>query len=135
MGKTQNRKEISMQRLSIRVYLGALSANVVHVLLWVLGVSLGGAGYEQTYPIIFKDPPDLISILAVVIQFLASIYFIILTLRKAFPSGIIESIESSQRLPFIKRAQEFPVSFMLGVFTGLVGDALVIFIGIIRLSS
>ena len=117
-----------MQRLSTRIFLEAVSANVIVVVLWILGIPLGGAGYEQIYPTIFKNPLKLISILAVIIQFLASIYFIILTLRKSFLSGIIESINSSQRLPFIKRAQGFPVSFMLGVFTGLAIDALIIIV-------
>lgn len=136
MEKIQNRKEVNMKRLSIQVYLEGVSANIVHVLLWEQGISLGIAGYEQTYPTIFKYPSDPISILAAVIQFLAGIYFIIVTLWKAFPNGIIDTMKSSQQLPFIKRAQDFPVSFMLGVFMGIATNAIVIIVKyIIRLNS
>jgi hypothetical protein len=125
-----------MRRLSIRVFLEAVSANGVLVLLWVLGCSLGITGYIQIYPTIYKNLPNLTSILAGVIEFPASIYFFVLMIRQAFPSGIQESLLSSQQLPFVKRMRDFPVFFALGVFAGLAANGLaVIIVNIIRLSS
>lgn len=122
----QKRKELKMRRLSIRGIIETGASIGIQTLLWQQGLSVGTAWYKQKYITVFGGSPDIISILVIVIQLLVSIYFIVITYRKAYPSGITEYLMSSRELPFIKQTQDFPVPFMLGVFTSLAFNALVI---------
>ncbi|MBI5295696.1 MAG: hypothetical protein HY869_09485 [Chloroflexi bacterium] len=94
--------------------------------LWLLGVSIGNLGARRYIQIYITAPGSLWQILFAVIELSAGIWFFIAMFRQQLPGGIRELGSGEPTLA--AKAKYFPGIFALGVFAGLIGNAVTILI-------
>jgi hypothetical protein len=74
------------------------------------------------------EPKALLQVLCAAIEFLVSITFFIMLGRQILPSGIKELVVGTVgTMTLANKLQYFPGVFALGVFAGLTGHAVIVF--------
>lgn len=118
-----------MMRFSlIRMMVEVVIVIMLMILLWELGIQVGFAGGQSLNFAILPEPKALLQVLCAAIEFLVSITFFIMLSRQILPSGIKELVVGTMTtMTLANKLQYFPGIFALGVFAGLFGHAVVVF--------
>jgi len=112
----------------IRMMVEVVIVIMLMILLWELGIQVGFAGGQSLNFAILPEPKALLQVLCAAIEFLVSITFFIMLSRQILPSGIKELVVGTMTtMTLANKLQYFPGIFALGVFAGLFGHAVVVF--------